>query len=485
MHLKSRDHSSHEWACHEFENANLGDERLKTRLIKLSARLSESPESPINQACEDWAEAKAAYRFFKNDKVSTQEILASHIHKTANRAKGNSVILAIQDTSYLLYTKHWKTTGLGIVAGREARPEKHLYEHGLVMHSTFAVTTDGLPLGILNQKIFSRRRKPRALSGRGRRESHMKLPVEKKESFRWIESLNKSTQSLTDSDCHVVTVGDREADIFELFIAAFETRSSLLIRAKVDRCINEPYRRHEQREKLWHLIQNKRCAGKIKVEIPSRNGRSGRTALLELRYGSFELYPSVENVKYTKLPSVSLHAVYVVEKNPPQGEEALEWMLLTDLPVTTLEQAVEKVKWYSLRWRIEIFHKILKSGLHVEECRLESADRLARYLSVMSIIAWRIYWIDLIGRTHPKLPCTEVLVDAEWKVLYLKTSKIKKLPKNVPTVHQAVHLIAQLGGFLNRKGDGEPGAQSIWRGWKRLSDLTEGWGIATASMNCG
>ena len=153
-------------------------------------------------------------------------------------------------------------------------------------------------------------------------------------------------------------------------------------------------------------------------------------------------------------------------------------MLLTDLQVSSFEEAKEKVAWYCLRWRIEVFHKILKSGLRVEQCRLQSADRLVRYLTIMSIIAWRIYWLTLIARTNPELPCTAFVADEEWKVLYSKIKKTKSFPKKPPRIREVVHWIANLGGFLGRKGDGEPGVMTLWRGWKRLCDLSEGWNLA-------
>jgi hypothetical protein len=489
MDLKGQDHSSVEWAKDEFENANLGDARLKTRLIKLAARLSESPQSPIHQACEDWAETKAAYRFFKNDQVSGADIFASHTQKTAKRAQGEHLILAIQDTSYLLYTDHKKTIGLGVISGKKTYQVKDFQSQGLVMHTSFAVTTDGLPLGVLDQNIFAR--KPtRKVSRADKNKTYIQrkpqlqtVKIESKESYQWIASLQKTTQAMAQvSDCRVVTVGDREADIFEVFLAAHHTHSSALIRARSDRVVNRVSAR--KHERLWTHIQSEPCQGKIQLEIPSRNRHPARSALLELRFGRVKVSPSRSLLK-GQAPDLHLSAIHVIERHPPKGEEPLEWMLLTDLIVTNFDEAAEKVKWYSLRWRVEVFHKILKSGLRVEDCRLESADRLIRYLSVMSIIAWRIYWIDLVGRTDPKLPCTAVLTQDEWKILYCKAHKTHHPSKKIPTIYEVIHWIARLGGFLDRKGDGEPGVVSIWRGWKRLTDLSEGWSLAMTAKICG
>jgi hypothetical protein len=175
---------------------------------------------------------------------------------------------------------------------------------------------------------------------------------------------------------------------------------------------------------------------------------------------------------------MEMNAVYVLEPNPPHGEEPVEWMLLTNLPVRSFDEAREKVLWYCLRWRIEMYFKVLKSGFRVEACRLGHADRLARYLTVMSIVAWRLFMITLIARTDPATPCSTLLADQEWKVLFLKTDKNKTAPKNPPRIGDVVIWVAKLCGYLARKSDGPPGTITLWRGWKRLADLTEGWNLA-------
>jgi hypothetical protein len=160
-------------------------------------------------------------------------------------------------------------------------------------------------------------------------------------------------------------------------------------------------------------------------------------------------------------------------------------MLLTDLPVTNFDEASEKVHWYSLRWRIEMYFKVLKSGFNVEDCRLATADRLFRYLAVISIVAWRILMLTLMARTEPELPCSEFLSKTEWCVLFRAINKKSALPQSPPPIRDAVIWIARLGGFLARKSDGLPGTLALWRGWKRLSDLTHGWSIAQQAKRCG
>jgi hypothetical protein len=173
-----------------------------------------------------------------------------------------------------------------------------------------------------------------------------------------------------------------------------------------------------------------------------------------------------------------MHAVYVLEADPPDGAESIEWMLLTNIPVMSYEDAYEKVLWYCLRWRIEMYFKVLKSGFRVESCRLGHADRLARYLTVMSIVAWRLFMITLIAQTDPATPCSTLLADHEWKVLFLKANINRTIPKKPPSIGNVVIWIAKLGGYLARKNDGPPGTMTLWRGWKRLADLSEGWNLA-------
>jgi hypothetical protein len=286
---------------------------------------------------------------------------------------------------------------------------------------------------------------------------------------------------MSESTTQVVTVCDREADVYELFKLGQEDGTSLLVRAKNDRKINKTARHSTSSgEYLWEHIESSPCKGKVQIEIPSSGARKKRTAVLEVRFGQFSMHAPYSNrsLKSEEAPVLKLNAVYVVERHPPRGADPLEWMLLTDLEVSCFDDAVEKIKWYGMRWKIEVFHKILKSGFNVESCRLGSADRLIRYLTVMSVIAWRIFWVTLFARSNPQRPCTEVLTDGEWKVLYSKVNQTGSIPKRPPTIETAVRWIAQLGGFLARKGDGNPGVLTLWRGWKRLNDLSEGWSLA-------
>jgi hypothetical protein len=474
------------WAEQEFAEVNLGDKRLNERLIKICDRFSDTPESPINQACLDWKETKAAYRFFQNEKVEVNEIVAAHQKSTIQRAQSHKTVLALQDTSYFVYTSHPKTEGLGKISLKKGKNAKEIYSNGLIMHTCLAVTTEGLPLGLIDQKISARELRPEKERRRaGGKYIQDTLPIEEKESYRWLESLSATKKAI--DEIQVITVCDREADLYDFFKLSDKIEAPVLVRASQNRTVNRKSR-YEEKDvaKLWDYMSQQPVAGSYTVEVKKRTKRKhvkarlGRTAAMTVKFGSFQFNPPRNNPKHKteELPDIEMYAVHVLEDNPPKDEEPVEWMLLTNCPVTSLDEACEKVLWYSLRWRIEMYFKVLKSGFRVEACRLGNAERLTRYLTVMSVVAWRLFMITLIARTDPATPCMKLLADHEWKVLYLKVNKKRELPKIPPTIGEAVIWIARLGGYLARKNDGPPGTIALWRGWKRLSDLTDGWNLA-------
>lgn len=472
------------WAAEEFANVDLGDKRLNKRLIHLCDRFSDAPESSINQACEDWSETKAAYRFFQNESVEIASILATHRAKTALRADEYETILAVQDTSYFTYTSHPKTEGLGEISLKKGKNVKEIYSHGLAMHACLAVTTEGLPLGLLSHKISAREdRSTRANAG-----ARDRLPIEEKESFRWLEALSETREAM--GNCRAVTVCDRESDIYDFFKLGNELEASVLVRASSDRTINRKSRYAEKDViKLWEHIRNQPETGSYEIDVARKSKskhsslRLARSAIVTVRFGAFRLNPPRNHPKQKteELPDIEMNAIYVLEENPPEGEDAIEWMLLTNLEVTSFGEAYEKVQWYALRWRIEMFFKVLKSGFRVEACRLAHGERLERYLTIMSIVAWRLFMITLIARTDPNQCCSSLLTRNEWKILFRKANRNRDLPKNPPTIKEAVAWIAKLGGHLGRKCDGPPGTITLWRGWKRLTDLCEGAELANES----
>jgi len=478
------------WASDEFKDVDLGDKRLDERLVNMCDTFSESPESSINHACEDWGETKAAYRFFQNDNVDVDKIIKAHRLKTFTRASKHETVLAIQDTSYIMYTNHPKTKGLCKISTRSKKSDAdRKYAKGLVMHACLAVTTKGTPLGLLDQNIYARKTRSEV---KAKTQDERNIPVEEKDSFRWIKSM-ANYQNFS-SSTNVVTVCDRECDFYDFFKSAEKMNSTVLIRASQNRTVNKRSRcARVNAVKLWDHIKSQQEIGSYVLDIKGVKkskttvGRTARTAKMSVKFGEFKMNPpeSINKHNTEALVELKMWAVYVLEIDPPAGEAPVEWMLLTNQPVSTMEQAQEKVYWYSLRWRIEMYFKVVKSGFNVEKCRLGTADRLIRYLTVMSVVAWRLFMITLIGRTNPSLSCAGFLSDQEVKVLEAKSTRKGQPPKPVATIAEAVIMIARLGGYLARKSDPPPGSITLWRGWKRLVDLTEGWEIAVTINTCG
>jgi hypothetical protein len=454
------------WAEEEFATIDLNDARLNRRCQKLAGELGQQPTAQINQACEDWADSKAAYRFFDNPAVTPDNVLEPHSQRTVERMKDHPVVLAVQDTTFLNYTHHPETQGLGEI-GRKSQ-----HQRGFGLHSILAVTPDGQPLGILGQSYLER---PIGEAPHTPNELR-KMPIEEKESYRWLEAFEK-TIALSPEGVQVVTVCDREADIYEMFVLAEERHASLLVRADGDRCLQDDEAGH-----LWAKVELQPILGELHVQITGNDQRQERQATVSIRFCSVDLRPPWRP-EQKKLPVVTLHAILVREENPPENLDELgdhkpiEWLLLTNTSVTNFDDAVRVVGWYCCRWQIEVFHKIIKSGCRVEDCLLQTAKRLQNYIALKCVVAWRLHWLTYISRTSPDSPCTQILTSVEWQALYMRINKTTQFPKIPPTVRQAVRWIAQLGGFLGRKSDGEPGVTAIWRGWQRLQDMASTWHV--------
>ena len=448
-----------QWAVVEFADVELNDARLNRRCQELATALGQQPSAPINQACEDWADTKAAYRFFDNNKATPQGVHTPHQQRTVERMSQYPLVLAIQDTTFFNYTHHPQTKELGAIGNKKQN------QRGFGMHSTLATTAAGTPLGILTQEFFTRpvdepSHQPNELR---------RLPIEKKESYKWLQAFEQ-TLELAPAGVNVVTVCDREADIYEMFTLAQDKDAKLLVRASADRSLVD-----NEVSKLWEKVEHQAVAGHLSVKIPKNQKREARQTTVSVRFTQVKLKPPWRpNQK--KLPIVTLNAVLIREENPSDDvDEPIEWLLLTNLPITNFDEAVGVVRWYCCRWQIEIFHKIIKSGCTVEDCRLETADRLQTYIALMSAIAWRLHWLTYVNRANPDWPCTVILTTTEWQALYMRIHKTTSLPETPPTVGQTVRWIAQLGGFLGRKRDGEPGVTVVWRGWQRLQDIAATW----------
>lgn len=447
------------WCDQEFAGVQLGDARLQRRLKMLVEQFVQQPEAPIPQACGNWAQSKAAYRFFDNGKVDPQEILRSHTQGTLERCREQAVILAVQDTTELNYSTHPQTEDLGPISSNADQTI------GFLVHSTMAVTLQGVPLGLLEVQTWARESRQF-----GQNHQRKGRPLTDKESYKWVKGL-RALQALQPQvpQTQLVMVADRDADLYELFVEALAPAPQpvhVLVRAHQNRGVLKEH------ERLWKHLAGQAVAAELTVQVSAKGGQPPRKAVLEVRFCAVTLTAPLLKAGQ---PEVKLWAVEAKEVRCPAGCKPICWRLLTSLPVESAAAAVEKVQWYALRWQIEVLHKVLKSGCKIEQRQLESRARLERVLAVDMIVAWRVMYLVKMARENPQTLVSQYLSEPEWQALYCYVHKTRECPAQPPTIHQVVRWIAQLGGFLGRKGDGEPGPIVLWRGLQKLQCMAPLW----------
>lgn len=455
-----------DWAEQELGEVDLGDRRLNKRLVTIAQTFYARPQANIPQACQTREETKATYRFFDHPETSMEKVLAPHMEATLDRISREEIVLAVQDTTSLNYTAHSATQNLGPIGYRLDRGI------GLMLHSTLAFNRQGTPLGLLDVQCWARDAKDF-----GKKKRRHSVPIEQKESYKWLVSFRKVAEA--QKRCPkttLVSVGDREADIYELFELALNdpTGPKLLIRAEQDRLLAEG------QGHLWEKMARQELSGIQEIHVPRQKNRPSRVARLEVRFAEVTLKPPQRKKGRNEL---TLWAVWAREAEEPAQGERIEWMLLTTVPVSTFEEAIEKLAWYTIRWGIEIFHKTLKSGCKVEERQLGHADRIETCLAIDMVVAWRIFHLVKLGRETPDVPCTVFFEEAEWKALVAHITRNPNPSDHPPTLREAMRMVASLGGFLGRKGDGEPGTKSLWLGLQRLDDLSSMWKLMTTIPN--
>lgn len=442
------------WSVNEFFEADLGDKRRNQRLIQLATALGHKPHDSLPLSLGDPAALKAAYRFFENPANEHQEMLRSHVRATYRRMAEVPRVLAVQDTTYLDWSHHPHTRGLG--------PLAHSYQQGAILHSTLAITPERVVLGILQEQIWAR-----DPDNYAQLPDHKQRPIDEKESNKWLTSLDsviEAHQHLPDT--HFVSIGDREADIYELFVKERPVGVDLLVRAMQDRRIEQ-----DESLTLWNALAAQPLAATLELRVPRTQEHPARNAQIQVRWKPVKLHPP-QRPPGLKPPAVRLWAVWAFEPNPPKSLPAVEWMLLTTVPITTIEEALERLDWYACRWGIEVWHKILKSGCQIEARQLDDLEKLKRLLVVFSVVAWRVLYSAMLSRAMPEVACTLFFEPEEWQAAYCTLHHSASLPEQVPTLREAVHMVAQLGGFQDRNGEGEPGVTVLWKGFQRLYDLT-------------
>lgn len=446
-----------DWAEQEFGRMRLRDRRHRERLLMVARDFYAQPQANIPQACQSRAKTKAAYRLFGHNAVTMEAILSSHYHSTMERiARANmEIVLAVQDTTSFNYDTHPDMEGLGPINKRVDGAQ------GILMHDTMAYSAAGTAMGLVDIQVWAR--DPKEF---GKRAQRYERAIEQKESYKWLKSFEAAArlQRQLGSTTTVVSVGDREADVYELFLLAQKDplHPKLLIRAEQDR------RLQGSDANLWRYMESQAVAGKHELDVHRKKNRAARRCVLEVRFAPVELRAPK---RHPSLGSIHAWAIYVTEVNPRSPKEAIEWMLLTTLEVKSYEQALEKIAWYNKRWGIEEYHRALKSICRIENRQLGDRTVWQNCLAIDLVVAWRIEHLKKLARTQPLAPCSIAFEEHEWQALLAFKRPDQPLPSIPPNLREITRLAAELGGFLARKGDGEPGSQTLARGLQRLQDI--------------
>jgi hypothetical protein len=431
-----------QWTEHEFAGIDLGDARLDRRAKKLIERLAAKPAASIPEACDGWSETCAAYRFLRNTDVTWDAILAPHWERSQERMRAQQVVLCIQDTTELDFNGQ-EITGLG--------PLNYEARRGMYLHSTYAVTPNREPLGVLDAWMWAREK----------RDANGVRPGPR-ESTRWVEGYERVAEMAAAMDgTRLVYLADREADMVEMMRRArdLNTPADWLVRAKHDRCLPG-----EDHARLWHATTEGTPLGEIEFTLGARERSKTRKVRQQLWARRVEISDG-------RRGRIEVTCIVAREVDAPADVKPVEWRLLSNREAGTREQVVELIDWYRARWEIEIYFHVLKNGCEVESLQLGAIDRLERALALFLVVAWRVSCLMRKGRTCPDLDATLFFDPDEIRGAHLLAKK--KMPATPPTLNEVVRLIAQIGGFLGRKGDGEPGVKTIWKGLDKVQTAAE------------
>ncbi len=426
----------------EFEELDLGDKRLNRRAVLLAERLSATPMASIPGACGGWTETAAAYRFLAQEEMDWRDILQPHWQRTAERMRACKVVLCIQDTTELDFNGQ-AISGLG--------PLSYEAQRGMYLHPTYAVTPEREPLGMLDAWMWARELK----DAEGKRGGLC-------ESVRWIEGYERvAEQALALPETRLVYVADRESDIIALMLRAADlgTPVDWLVRSQHNRSLPEG-------GKLWERITATAALGEIAFTIGARTGQPAR----QVRQSVWADRVVIQDAQSGR--DIEVTCLVTREIAPPEGVAALEWRLLTNRPIQDFADALQLIDWYRARWEIELFFHVLKNGCRVEALQLGRIERIERALALYMVVAWRIARLMRLGRTCPDLEAALLFERDEWRAAYILNKK--KPPSSPPKLNEVVRLVARLGGFLGRKGDGKPGVKTIWLGLQRVTDFAAG-----------
>jgi hypothetical protein len=436
-------------------NVNFGSKKLKERLLKVIAAFTKHPIGSILEACSNRHQAKAVYRMLSNKRFDIENVKTTYAASTVERIEACESVLLIQDTTEVNLNGHKKTSGLGYCDE---------YNLGILTHSCMAITPDGIPLGILNQISYTR---PERKNESGTHDQKKLRPIEEKESYRWIESL-EAAHAILPKAVNALFICDREGDFYEFYARGAEKNCKLLIRLVHNRVIQE-------HQKSLDYLRALPGVGSVVVDIPrdTRNGNRARKATLDVSY-SLITFKKPARRRELHLPSeITATGIHIIEKDPPDGVEPIEWFLATTENVSSFEDAVAMLRNYVQRWKIERFHYVLKQGCGVEKAQERTFERQSSMIFLYSIIAIYIMTLQFLSRVEPAIKCDVLFQEEEWKILYCAANKTPAAPDEPYSLKEAVRFLGKLGGFAGSPSDGAPGAKVIWRGLKILYTLQE------------
>ncbi len=463
------------WVSEEIGSVDLKDKRLNKRLMAVLSQLGGRPTDSISAACGGYAEMAAAYRLFDNDKVRFDKVLQPHIEATRRRIAAHDEVVLPQDTTEIDLTRpQQQVVGAGPLDGGARR--------GVFLHLQHAFTPDGTALGTVRAEVWAREDRPPDPQGRSAKRKHTYRPIKAKESYRWIEGFRHAcAEADRAQNTHFVSVADSEADIYEWMAEAENRPANLdwIVRACQDRALADAAagRLHEyvltQAVRFTQTIEVRGRKARINCEDRGRRQpRRSRTAEVEVRAGRVTLRPPWRGDR--KLPEVTTHVVLVREIDPPADDVPVEWLLLTSLPIADTAQVRRVVEGYCVRWMIEVAFRVLKSGCRVQERRFEHVDRFLPCLAVYLIVTWRTLYICRLARAFPEISCEKVFEPAEWKAVTHVVCR-GSAPAKPPRLMAMVRMVAQLGGYVDRKRPDPPGPQTVWLGLQRTHDMALCW----------
>ena len=472
------------WIMDELQTVDLRDKRLEKRLVVLLETLSQASTASIPAACNDRAEMVAAYRFFDNDHVDFENVLAPHLDATCERVAQQSVALLVQDTTELDLTRPSKQMqGTG--------PLHQGKRCGALLHPLVALTTDGTPLGTLYAEAWSRedRTDQPKLSANARRVAYNQRPFEEKETYRWLQTAEQCEAIKAHCpETRLVMIADREPDITDVIdYCGSQNHFDWVIRGGVDRILSrkntgeasvrvrDQLRRGKVRfEKTMPIRARVAWGSGLLKQHPSQADRDAREVTVTVHSGKVSLNDPRRQHPDRKVDGVTVNAVLVSEVDPPADVQPVEWLLLTSLPIRGNKQIETIIDYYEKRWVIELYFKVLKSGCRIESRRFEHLDRFLPALALYMIIAWRSLYVCRVSRTHEDKSCELVYSPAEWQSVW-QIVKRSKPPGKPPRLMEMTKLVAQLGGYVNRKSAGPPGPQTMWLGLQRMHDIATCW----------